>query len=92
MTPRAVPFAASEAMTLGVEWELALVDRATRDLTNAAGEVIGALREAQAAGRAPATRVADELLRNTVEVVSGVHRSAGEAAAEVAAGVRALQA
>lgn len=83
-----VPFAASPGMTLGVEWELALVDRRTRDLTNAAGEVIAALREGS---DVPAARVTEELLRNTVEVVSGVHRVAGEAVAEVADGVDALR-
>ncbi len=83
-----VPFTASAGPSLGVEWELALVDRESRDLVNAAGEVIAALR---ADASAPPVRVADELLRNTVEVVSGVHRVAGEAVAEVAAGVVALR-
>ena len=83
-----VPFAASPGMTLGVEWELALVDRRTRDLTNAAGELIAAVREGPGA---PAAKVTEELLRNTVEVVSGVHRTAGEAVAEVADGVDALR-
>ena len=63
------------------------LDRRTRDLTNAAGEVIAALR---GGCEAPVARVTEELLRNTVEVVSGVHRVAGEAVAEVADGVDAL--
>ncbi len=83
-----VPFAASAGTTLGVEWELALVDRDSRDLVNAAGEVLLALREG--GGPLPA-KVTDELLRNTVEVVSGVHRTAGEAVAQVAAGVDAVR-
>jgi carboxylate-amine ligase len=47
-----------------VEWEFALVDADTRDLSNAATEVISEI------GENP--RVHTELLRNTVEVVSGV--------------------
>lgn len=88
VSPRPVPFAASAGPSLGVEWELALVDRTTRDLANAAGEVIAGVRADEGAGP---VRVADELLRNTVEVISGVHRVAGEAAAEVTAGVAAVR-
>jgi len=83
-----VPFAASAGRTLGVEWEVALVDRETRDLVNAADEVMAALLECASP---PTAGVTDELLRNTVEVVSGVHATAGEAVAEVAAGVNALR-
>ena len=84
-----VPFRASPAPTLGVEWELGLVDHATRDLVNAAGEVMAAVGERGGAGTAS---VADEMLRNTVEVVSGVHTTAGAAAEELAQGVAAVRA
>jgi carboxylate-amine ligase len=47
-----------------VEWEFALVDGHTRDLSNEAAEVIAEI------GENP--RVHKELLRNTVEIVSGV--------------------
>ncbi len=57
-------FAVSPRPTLGVEWEFALVDAQTRDLSNEAAAVITEI------GENP--RVHKELLRNTVEIVSGV--------------------
>ena len=66
--PVRIDFHASSRPTLGVEWEFALVDRGTRDLVNAADEVF---READTDLR-PGKRLHHELLRNTVEVVTGV--------------------
>ena len=57
-------FAGSPRPTLGVEWEFALVDAATGDLSNEAAAVIAEI------GDNP--RVHKELLRNTIEVVTGV--------------------
>jgi carboxylate-amine ligase len=59
-----IDFAGSPRPTIGVEWEFALVDARTRDLSNEATAVIAEI------GENP--RVHKELLRNTVEVVSGV--------------------
>ncbi len=63
-----IDFHASPKPTLGVEWELALVDGVSRDLVSIASEVhelaAGRLDEPQ--------RLHKELLRNTVEVVTGV--------------------
>jgi glutamate---cysteine ligase / carboxylate-amine ligase len=66
-----IDFAPSPRPTIGVEWEFALVDAQTRDLSNEATAVIAEI------GENP--RVHKELLRNTVEVVSGICGSAGEA-------------
>jgi carboxylate-amine ligase len=66
-----VDFAGSPRPTVGVEWEFALVDAQTRDLSNEAVEVMGEI------GENP--RVHKELLRNTVEVVTGVCECAAEA-------------
>ncbi len=63
----ALEFAASPRPTLGVEWEFALVDKTTRDLANCAEELFERLH--QRAGESP--KLHTELLRNTVEVVSG---------------------
>ena len=57
-------FASSPRPTLGVEWEFALVDAQTRDLSNEATAVFAEI------GENP--RVHKELLRNTVEVVTGI--------------------
>ena len=62
-----VAFAHSERSTLGVEWELALVDPVTLDLVPRAGEVLDAI-----AGTPLADRVVGEMLTNTIEIVSGV--------------------
>jgi carboxylate-amine ligase len=59
-----IDFAGSPRPTIGVEWEFALVDAQTRDLSNEATAVIAEI------GENP--RVHKELLRNTVEIVSGV--------------------
>jgi carboxylate-amine ligase len=66
-----IDFAGSPRPTVGVEWEFALVDRDTRDLSNEAAAVIAEI------GENP--RVHKELLRNTVEVVTGICDNAGEA-------------
>ncbi|MDX1871732.1 glutamate--cysteine ligase [Mycolicibacterium sp. 120266] len=59
-----IDFAGSPRPTLGVEWEFALIDPVTRDLANEAAAVIAEL------GETP--HVHKELLRNTVEVVTGI--------------------
>ena len=74
-----IDFRASPEPTLGVEWEFALVDRRTRDLRNDAAHLF-----ARAKPRlADPGRLHQELLRNTVEVVTGVCGTVGEAMAEL---------
>ena len=69
--PHRIDFAGSYRPTIGVEWEFALVDRVTRELSNEAGEVIAEI------GESP--RVHKELMRNTVEVVTGICANSAEA-------------
>ncbi len=77
--PVHIDFHASERPTLGVEWEFALVDKQSRDLANSAADLIAAVHP-----RLPdATRLHHELLRNTVEVVTGVCDTVGEAMADL---------
>ncbi len=66
-----IDFAGSPRPTLGVEWEFALVDPVTRDLSNEAAAVIADI------GQTP--HVHKELLRNTIEVVTGVCDTVAEA-------------
>jgi carboxylate-amine ligase len=75
-----VPFPGSPRPTLGVEWEIALVDRVTRDLSNTAAEVFDAV--ANLAGPED-PRITKELLRNTVELVTGIHSTVGEAMSDL---------
>ena len=67
-----IDFAGSPRPTLGVEWEFALVDAETRDVSNEATEVIVELGENN-------PHVHKELLRNTVEIVTGICDSVPEA-------------
>ena len=70
-----IDFHPSPEPTLGVEWELALVDRHTRDLSNNASHLF-----ARAKARMPDPgRLHQELLRNTVELVTGVCGTVPEA-------------
>lgn len=76
-----IDFHASADYTLGVEWELALVDRRSRDLRNDAPHLFARSRH-----RLPhLERLHQELLRNTVELVTGVCRTVPEAMADLRA-------
>ena len=74
-----IDFHASAEPTLGVEWELALVDRRTRDLRNEAAHLF-----ARAKARLPDPgRLHKELLKNTVEIVTGICPTVAEAMADL---------
>jgi carboxylate-amine ligase len=74
-----IDFHPSPEPTLGVEWELALVDRRTRDLRNDAAHLF-----ARTKARLPDPgRLHQELLRNTVEIVTGVCHTVPEAMADL---------
>lgn len=64
-----IPFATSERSTVGIEWELALVDADSGDLRQVAMTVLDAVAP-EGGGEHPAIK--QELLLNTVEVVSSV--------------------
>ncbi|TGD89046.1 glutamate--cysteine ligase [Mycolicibacterium sp. CH28] len=78
-----IDFAGSPRPTLGVEWEFALIDATTRDLSNEAAAVIADL------GENP--HVHKELLRNTVEVVTGVCDTVDEAMADLRTTLRSAR-
>ncbi|MBM7368056.1 glutamate--cysteine ligase [Gordonia hydrophobica] len=75
-SPAGIAFSASPRPTLGVEWELALVDQTTRDLSNAADQLFHLVEERAGDQRGKIHR---ELLRNTVELVTGICTTVGEA-------------
>ncbi|MGW4369615.1 glutamate--cysteine ligase [Nocardia takedensis] len=72
-----VPFKGSPRPTIGIEWEIALVDKVTRDLSNTAAAVFDEVGDLRAWDGTP--QVTKELLRNTVEFVTGVHDTVGAA-------------
>jgi len=82
-TSSRIDFVGSREPTVGVEWEFALVDADTRDLSNEAASVIAELSENR--------HVHSELLRNTVEIVTGICRNAGEAMDDLGSTLRPVR-
>jgi glutamate---cysteine ligase / carboxylate-amine ligase len=79
----------SQGTTVGVEWELQLIDAGSKLLRQDAREVIAALRGLGAAGARP--KIHDELMQSAVEVVTGVCSTVSEALADLAATIAQLQ-
>ncbi|MGO1181896.1 MAG: glutamate--cysteine ligase [Micrococcaceae bacterium] len=71
-------FAASSASTLGLEWELALVDPVTAELRPVAEQVIAELNSTPEADHVVVGHVTGEYLMNTVELVTGVCSTVSE--------------
>ncbi|MBO0899702.1 glutamate--cysteine ligase [Cellulomonas sp. zg-ZUI22] len=78
--PVALPFAQSERSTVGIEWEVALVDADSGDLRQAAQAIFEAVRPAEGADH---PHITSELLLNTVEVSSGKCSTVAEAGADL---------
>ncbi|MBB4933978.1 carboxylate-amine ligase [Lipingzhangella halophila] len=85
----AIEFNASERATIGVEWELQLVDVHTRHLRQEAQQVLGALPDLSAASDSPPLR--HELMQSTVEVVTGICETVEEVTTDLAGTVARLQ-
>jgi len=86
----AVDFTPSPRPTVGVEWEFALVDRRTRDLSNTAADLFAAVHEREASV-VDESKLHRELLRNTVEVVTGVCESVPDAVDDLTATMRVVR-
>ncbi|MEU8819787.1 glutamate--cysteine ligase [Actinoplanes sp. NPDC048796] len=69
-----IDFARSDRSRLGIEWEIACVDRRSGELAPAAPELLAAIGVADGF-----PHVTSELLTNTVEIVSAPHRRARDA-------------
>ncbi|KQB83210.1 glutamate--cysteine ligase [Corynebacterium oculi] len=74
-----IKFERSPRPTLGVEWEVALIDPATYDLAHKAAEVIEIVEREH-----PEVHLEREFLQNTVELVTGVCDTVPQAVAELA--------
>ncbi|MFC6287637.1 glutamate--cysteine ligase [Nocardioides sp. GCM10027113] len=81
-----IDFHASPRPTLGVEWELALVDRESRDLVNGAASLF----ELAVPRLDDPGRLHKELLRNTVEVVTGICDTVAEAVEDLVGTLRVV--
>lgn len=84
----AIDFRASTHQTLGVEWEFALVDKVTRDLSNCASELFASVCGYKG-GVDP--KLHKEMQRNTVEVVTGICSDVDEAMADLTDTVRLVR-
>ncbi|WP_346620033.1 glutamate--cysteine ligase [Blastococcus montanus] len=76
-----IPFRSSERASLGVEWELQLVDRGTRELSSGAVEILESMRP-EGADEHPKAK--HELLQSTIEIITGICTTVSEAKADLA--------
>lgn len=81
-----ISFGKSDQGTIGIEWELALLDAKTLDLAPRAPEVLAAL------GASDTGHFRGEFMDHIVELVTGVHPNVPEAVAELSTLLTALQA
>ncbi|GAA1515553.1 carboxylate-amine ligase [Agromyces terreus] len=76
-----IEFARSRRSTVGLEWEIAIVDRETGELASVGDRVLEVLHERSEGGRHPF--ITEEMLTNTVELVSDVHVRVADAVADL---------
>ncbi len=72
-----IPFHASERSSLGIEVELAIVDRETRELTSAATSILAEMGASHPGGDHP--KVKHELFECTLEIITGICGTVAEA-------------
>ncbi|HEV2921421.1 MAG TPA: glutamate-cysteine ligase family protein, partial [Actinomycetota bacterium] len=77
-----IDFRSSERSSLGVEVELEIVDRETRELRSGASEVLPLLGRDHPNGEHPKAK--HELLESTIEIITGVCGTVAEARADLA--------
>ena len=77
-----IPFSSSPRTSLGIEWELELVDPQSRELASAASDLLAEL-SAPFGDEHPKAK--HELLESTVEIITGVCLTVPEAKADLAA-------
>lgn len=89
-----ISFANSPQSTLGVEWELALVDRETCELTSRAQEVLDLIEHQQPSllDTSSGAHVTGEFLDNTLELVTGVTTTVSAAVQQLEEAVSELRA
>ncbi|QXJ22129.1 glutamate--cysteine ligase [Actinomadura graeca] len=85
----AIDFNPSNGATLGIEWELQLVDVETRHLRQDAREVLAALPVLAEGTGIP--KIRHELMESTVEVVTDICHTVGEAKDDLSATLASLR-
>jgi carboxylate-amine ligase len=88
-----IDFASSRQSTLGVEWELALVDAETGELASVAKEVLRgvAAKHPELNEDDEHPHIKQELLLNTVELVTGICNTVAEAKADLSSSLAAVR-
>jgi len=76
-----ITFTQSPRSTLGVEWEVALVDRTTRELAQLGPAILEELEPRFPAAQFP--HLTSELLENTIEFVTAPHQRVADALADL---------
>ncbi|XCB30359.1 YbdK family carboxylate-amine ligase [Arcanobacterium hippocoleae] len=88
-------FASSARSTLGIEWELQLIDQDSFDLRQTGDIVLAKLRESAAACDPKSAEfianIHGEMLLNTVELVSHPHRTVKECVQDISAELKAVR-
>jgi glutamate---cysteine ligase / carboxylate-amine ligase len=85
----AIDWTPSAGPTLGVEWEVQLIDAETRMLRQDAGVVLANLQGLQESGEHP--KMKHELMQSTVEVTTGICGTVAEVKADLAETMKELQ-
>jgi YbdK family carboxylate-amine ligase len=85
----AIQFFPSERASLGVEMELELVDRKSRELRSVATEILDEMGKGHPEGVHP--RAKHELMESTVEILTGISATAADAERDLAATIAELR-
>ena len=83
-----IAFNASERCSLGIEVELEIVDRESRQLASAATDILAELGDGHPDGEHP--KVKHELFECTAEIITGICTTVAEARDDLAATVKEL--
>jgi carboxylate-amine ligase len=84
-----IPFSSSPRTSLGIEWELELVDLQTRQLRGASTEILEEF--AAKVGDKEAAKAKHELFESTIEVITGVCHTVPEALGDLTGTVEVLR-
>jgi YbdK family carboxylate-amine ligase len=84
-----IEFVSSPRPTVGVEMELELINRDTRELVSGAHEILGEMNAAH--GDAGHPKAKKELLQSTVEIITGICETAADIKADLAATMAELR-
>lgn len=86
-----IPFKDSPQSSLGVEWELAIVNQADGELAPRADDLLSVIAEQHPRAVEDHPQIKRELMLNTVELATGVCRTVGEATADLSESLRSVQ-